>query len=196
MGSQLNAQKESGIKRAGVNFSFGTQQFFPYNDPDYNHDVSAYKAQITYAIFKPGVISYELQFEPGIFRARHQLLNVFFVQPDAGDDYLLQREIFAKETTITEYALNVGFIMRYTPKDKLSLFVLGSIGPMISNTETERLARGFAFSDIIAVGMAYKVGKVMFEIRPGLRHVSNADLKMPNSGHNSSNIDFGISFIL
>jgi hypothetical protein len=73
---------------------------------------------------------------------------------------------------------------------------LGSIGPMISDTETERLAKGFAFSDIVDLGVGYKVGKIMFEVRPGVRHVSNANLQSPNSGLNSSNINFSISVAL
>src|SRR5665648_546493 len=106
------------------------------------------------------------------------------------------REIYTKERTITEYVLNAGFIVRLNLSERLSFFVLGSTGPMVSDTKTERLAKGLVFSDIFAFGVAFKVGKIMFEIRPGLRHVSNANLKYPNSGHNSSNIDFGISVSL
>jgi hypothetical protein len=131
-----------------------------------------------------------------MYSARHKLLNEYYVQPKDGTDYLEQREIFTKEKTITEYVLNVGFLIRYDPKESFSFFVLGSIGPTYSDTKTERLARGFAFSDVLAIGVAYKTGRIMFEISPGIRHVSNADLKYPNSGHNSSNIDFGISVFL
>jgi hypothetical protein len=194
--SQSYAHEESRLLRLGVNYGIGKQQLFPFNSPDYCYNVNGYKVLINYPLKKSGVFSYELQLEPGIYLAKHQLLNKFYVQPKDGADYLEQREIFTKEKTITECALNVGFLVRYNLKDRLSFFILGSIGPMISNTETERVARGFAFSDIITIGAAYKVKKVMFEIRPGLRHVSNANLQYPNSGHNSSNIDFGISFFL
>jgi hypothetical protein len=83
-------------------------------------------------------------------------------------------------------------VFRYRSDKKMSFFMMGSVGPMISDTQTERLAKGFAFSDIIAAGVTYKTGKVMFEVRPGLRHVSNANLQFPNCGHNSTNIDFGL----
>jgi hypothetical protein len=194
--SQLYSQQENRLLRLGIDYGTGKQPFFPFNSSDYLYKVSGYKILLNYQIKKKGVFCYELQIEPGIYSAKHQLLNEYFIQPDRGSDYLEQREFFAKEKTITEYVLNVGIVVRYNAKERLSFFVLGSLGPMISDTETERLAKGFAFSDIIAIGMGYKVGKVMFEISPGLRHVSNANLQKPNSGHNSSNIDFGISLFL
>jgi hypothetical protein len=191
--AQSYGQDEQRAFRMGISYGIGTQQILPYNNPDYSYNVRGYKGLINYPLKKSGRFSYELQIEPGIYLARHQLLNKFFIQPDRGANYLELRDLFTQERTITEYALNVGILVRYNLKERLSFFVLGSVGPMISDTETERLARGFAFSDIFAFGVAYKVGKVMFELRPGLRHVSNLNLQYPNSGHNSSNIDFGIS---
>ncbi len=194
--SQTNAQDQQSTLRIGINYGIGKQQIFPYNSPNYRYDVKHYNVLVNFSIRKSKVFSYELQFEPGIYSAKHQLLEETFMQPKDGADYLEKRKIFTKEKTITEYVLNIGFIFRYTPKERLSLFILGSVGPMFSDTETERLAKGFAFSDIVDVGLAYKAGKIMFDIATGLRHVSNLDLQSPNSGHNSSNIDFGISVIL
>ena len=192
--SQLYSQQDSSLFRIGASYETGKQPFFPFTSPDYTYSVKGYKVLINYRIKESGSFSYELQIEPGIYSARHRLLNEYFIQPDRGSDYLEQREIYKKEKIISEYVLNIGFQVRYALKGKLSLFASGSIGPMISGTETERLAKGFAFADVIATGIAYKVRKVMFEIRPGLRHVSNANLQHPNSGHNSSNLDFGISY--
>ena len=67
---------------------------------------------------------------------------------------------------------------------------------MITDTETERLSKGFAFSDVLALGFSLKVDKVIFDVRPSLRHVSNAQLQSSNAGFNTSNIEFGISFSL
>ena len=196
LSSQSFAQEKKRLIRLGLNYGIGTQQIFPYNSTDYNYDIKGVKAQINYPLRKARVISFEFQLEPALYFAKHQLLNEFFVQPKDGVDYLAQREIFIKEKIITEYALNIGLLIRYNPGNRFSVFILGSLGPMHSNTATERLAKGFAFSDIIAIGLAYKVRNIVFEIKPGLRHVSNADLKYPNSGHNSSNIDLCISFFL
>jgi hypothetical protein len=67
---------------------------------------------------------------------------------------------------------------------------------MYSDTQTERLTKGFAFSDIIQIGAAWRINRVIIEIKPGLRHVSNLDLQYPNAGHNATTIDFGISWFL
>lgn len=194
--SQSFAQGESRALRFGIGYGVGKQQIFPYNNSDYSHNVHGYKALINYPVKKTGRFTYELQVEPGIYVARHRLLNKFFIQPDKGANYLELRDLFSQERTITEYALNIGILVRYNLRDRLSFFILGSTGPMYTDTETERLAKGFAFSDIFAFGVAYRVGKIMFEIRPGLRHESNLNTQYPNSGHNSSNIDFGISVAL
>ena len=124
------------------------------------------------------------------------MLNEYYVQPEDGDDYLLQREIYTQEKTIMEYALNIGLQVRYNISKNFSLVILGSIGPMFSDTPTERLAEGFAFSDIIQIGAGYRINRVMIEIKPGLRHVSNLNLQYPNAGHNATTIDFGISLFL
>jgi hypothetical protein len=195
-GSQSYSQAEVRSLRLGISYGVGKQQIFPYNNSDYSYNVHGYKGLINYPLRKSGKFTFELQVEPGIYIARHQLLNKFFIQPDRGANYLELRDLFAQEKTITEYALNIGIQVRYNLGERISFFILGSTGPMYTDTETERLAKGFAFSDIFAFGIAYKVGKITFELRPGLRHVSNLNTQYPNSGHNSSNIDFGISVAL
>ena len=194
--SKLDAQEEKQALRLGASFGAGTQQFFPYNSPDYKYNVTGFKALINYRVKELRSFSFEVQSDPGLYFARHILLNPDFVQPDYGPNYLELREIYTKEKTIAEYVLNFGLLIRYQPKGKVSFFILGSIGPMISDTATERLAKGFAFSDIVAVGVSFKAGRFEFDVRPSLRHVSNLDIQFPNSGHNSSNIDFGISVFL
>lgn len=191
----MNAQDTTRNIRLGVYYAIGTQQMFPYNDNDYNYSFTGYKLQLNLPL-KKGILSYEMQIEPSVYSSHHQLLNEFYIQPEAGEDYLLQREIYTREKTIMEYALNIGLQVRYNFSNTFSLSVIASIGPMYSDTPTERLAKGFAFSDIIAIGAAYRVKNIMFEVRPGARHVSNADLKMPNAGHNAATIDFGISLFL
>lgn len=191
----LKGQDTTRTVRLGLSFARGSQQMFPYNDKDYTYSFNGYKIIINFPI-KTGKISYELHAEPAIYSSHHQLLNKYYIQPEAGDDYLLQREIYTQEKTIIEYALNLGILIRYNFRSPFSLSFIASVGPMYSGTATERLAKGFAFSDIVAIGAAYKVKNLMFEVRPGVRHVSNADLKMPNAGHNAATIDFGISVFL
>jgi hypothetical protein len=73
---------------------------------------------------------------------------------------------------------------------------LGSIGPLITDTETERMSKGFAFADVLAVGFSINIESFQLDIRPSLRHVSNAGLGSSNAGYNTKNIEFGISYQL
>ena len=59
-------------------------------------------------------------------------------------------------------------------------------------TETERMANGFAFSDVLSFGLTYKIKAISFDVRYGVRHVSNAELQQPNSGYNTTNLEVGI----
>ncbi len=191
-----SAQESNRSTRAGIIIGTGSQQVFPFNCKDYTYNVSSIKGMFNLPISSKGHFSFEVQIEPGLFHATHQLINEFYVQPKEGDDYLEQRERFTKKKSITEAALNVGIVLRYNANSNFGFYIIGSVGPMISDNETERLAKGFAFSDIVAAGVTYRKGNTIFEIRPGVRHVSNANIQLPNSGHNSTNIDLGISFIL
>lgn len=189
------AQDDLSKLRIGFNFALGKQHFFPYNSTDYIYNPTGYKFLINRPL-KTGKLNFEVQIEPSLYRAKHQLLNESFVQPDYGPDYLLKRIIYMRPKIITEYVLSVGFIIRYNFNDTFSSFLMGSIGPMYSDTDTERMTRGFAFSDIAAFGVTMNTKKITFEIRPGVRHVSNADLRYPNCGYNSATVDFGLSFKL
>lgn len=191
---ELAAQQGTTGRHAGIMYTAGSQQAFPFNSPDYLYDIRGIKAVLNLQAARSGIFTFEVQAEPGVNRATHQLLNQYFVQPDFGPDYLEKREEYTKEKTITEYVINFGFQARMHLSGRLSVFLIASIGPMYSDTGTERLAEGFAFSDIIAAGVAFRAGEVLFELRPGLRHVSNADLRFPNSGHNSTNIDFSAAY--
>lgn len=193
--AQDNDEKNRAL-RLGFNYGFGTQQSFPFNSIDYTYDLQFYKFQINYKLKEKRKWKIELNIEPGIYIAEHQLLNENFVQPSFGDDYLDQRLIFSEKKQINEYVINFGILFRHTIFKQLSTYVLGSIGPMISDTDTERLGKGLAFSDIFALGVSYKVKFIYLDVRFSIRHVSNANLKFPNCGHNSTNIEFGLSFQL
>jgi hypothetical protein len=65
---------------------------------------------------------------------------------------------------------------------------------MITDTETERMSQGFAFSDVIALGLSVKADRFQFDIRPSFRHVSNAGFNDKNAGYNTKNIELCISY--
>jgi hypothetical protein len=63
---------------------------------------------------------------------------------------------------------------------------------MIADKASERLAKGFAFSDVFGLGMAYQLGNIQFGYRYSVRHTSNLEMKKPNNGHNTTNMEFSV----
>jgi len=190
------SQKKEKDKRLlfGLNYGQASQNKTPLNDKDYLYNNQYFKIQINYLLLKKKKISYELNIEPSLYLSEHQLLNKYFIQPHETPDYLSLREIFTQKRAFNEYVLNIGIIMRYKIINNFSSYVLGSVGPMFSDKGTERLRKGFAFSDIFGLGFSYELKNVVFDLRLTVRHNSNADLYLPNGGHNSIGLESGISF--
>ena len=183
-----NMNKET---RIGFGYGFGNE----IKNRNYSYSNSYYKLQIYHLVKETQNFKYELVIQPEINFATHQLLNLYFVTPDE-ENYLEKREKFTKLKNIREYAFGIGLCVRTPISEWASIYALGSIGPMITDTETERLSKGFAFSDVLAIGLSMKVDNLLFDLRPSLRHISNAGLSNSNAGFNTKNIEFGISISL
>jgi hypothetical protein len=178
----------------GFNIGWGHEENFLFDDPDYSYDVEFHKLQIYYPLKKKSRISYEILIQPEINIAKHQLHNYFFVTPDE-TDYLAKRALFTQRRTFTEYVLNIGFLVRKPLYHKLDSYLLISIGPSIINKASERLAKGFAFSDNLAIGLNYDIQQhITLDFRGVIRHVSNADLQLPNGGYNTANFEIGLRY--
>ena len=183
-----NTKRETSI---GFHYGFGNE----IKNKNYSYSNSYYKIQLGYVLKETKNFKYELVLQPELNFATHQLLNLYFVTPEE-PDYIEKREKFTKLKDIKEYALGIGLCVRKPVSKIASIYILASLGPMITDTETERLSKGFAFSDVLALGFSLKVDKVLFDVRPSLRHVSNAQLQSSNAGFNTKNIEFGLSLIL
>ncbi|WP_290970769.1 acyloxyacyl hydrolase [Flavobacterium sp.] len=122
-------------------------------------------------------------------------MNFYFVKPET-PNYQQKRDEYTRLKDIREYVLNCGFLVRKPVGKVFSFYALGSIGPMITDTETERMSKGFAFADVLALGFTASYDKFQFDVRPSVRHVSNAGLGSSNAGYNTKNIEFGISYQL
>ncbi len=192
----MYSQKEKETKfKYGFNFGKGKQSIFPFGDKDYKYETTFYKGQINYTFKESGKFSFEINIEPSVYISEHQLLNKHFITPQENPNYIEEREIMTKNKTMKEYVLNLGVISRYHVNNNLSIYALGSVGPMTIDTKTERMAKGFSFSDIFAFGFSHKFKKVIVDFRYGIRHVSNFQLKNPNSGYNSTNFETGFLYI-
>ena len=98
--------------------------------------------------------------------------------------------------TINEGVLHVGMTVQKKISKRSAVYVLGSISPMLTDTETERLSKGFAFCDILALGYTLDLKYFTLDVRPSFRHTSYAGLNTSNAGFNTKNIELGIIFPL
>lgn len=188
------------IKKENLKLGFsngsGKQGRFPLSSPDYIHDVDFYKVQLNYRFKDKRKWAFEINLEPSYNVVKHQLLNSFFIKASDADNFLELRELFGRKRTIKEYVLNMGVIARYKLYKGISTYAIGSVGPMIGDKETERLAKGFAFSDIFGLGVSYDVNVAIFDFRYSVRHTSNLEFDSPNSGHDTSNFECSVLFKL
>ena len=182
--------------RLGFNYGFGKQESFPFNSIDYSYDVQFYKFQLNYQLMEKRKWIFEINMEPAIYFSEHQLLNKYYVRPDSGDDYLIKRLEYTSKKQIKEYVLNIGLLAKYKIFNSLGVYILGSVGPMYFDTDTERMNEGFAFSDIFGLGITYKIKRIYLDMRYSIRHVSNLNISLPNNGLNSTNIEFGLTYTL
>lgn len=190
----LAQESQSKKYEKSIGFSYGVGSEF--ENPNYTYTNSFYKLQFYYQLTtSERKMKYGILIQPEINFATHQLLNEYFVKV-SDPDYVQKREEYTQLKDMKEYVLGVGLTGRRAISKHFVVYFLGSVGPLVIDTETERLAKGFAFEDVAAVGILYKTPKVIFDLRPSLRHVSNAGTQYPNSGYTCKTIEFGVSFPL
>ena len=79
--------------------------------------------------------------------------------------------------------MGIGLKYMYPVTDRISPYIMGSVGPHYISVQTEKQASGFIFADTIGAGIYYFLDrKSALNIGYRFRHVSNADLKSPNGG--------------
>ena len=179
--------------KIGFMYGYGEQGGFLLNDKDYSYSSNLIKLQFYYPL-KTGKFSLDLVIEPSLGFAKHQLLNFYFVEPDE-PDFLAKREEFTRSKLLTEYILSTNLIIGYTFYKRHSIYALIGWGPMYISKRTERLAKGFAFVENIGLGISTQINKKLyFNITGSYRHLSNAELKQPNSGINIVSLEAGLLF--
>lgn len=195
----LNAQEEknnTNWNRLGFVFGYAANDKFIAQDSDYRYDNTIYKFSAHYSLITKPKHTWELSIEPSYYSSKHESFNPwqkFYVSVDNPDYY---REKYMKLKSMNEYVLNLGLIYRYLISKDISVYALGNVGPMYMDTDTEMLKKGFAFSDIFALGVNYKINKFSIDFRTFARHVSNADMQFPNYGFNSIGFEMGTYYEL
>ena len=193
--SEIFAQLKKENFKVGISYGTGSQNKYPFNLSSYTHTVTFYKAVVNYKFSERGRWTFETNLEPSYNIAEHQLLNKYFIKPTY-PDYLEKQALFTQKRTIREYVVNAGMIARFRIYKTASIYALGSVGPMYTDKETERLAKGFAFSDIFGLGLSYGIDRIRLDARCSVRHTSNLNTQRPNNGHNTTNIEFSVLYNL
>ncbi|RZK11150.1 MAG: hypothetical protein EOO46_07790 [Flavobacterium sp.] len=182
-------------KKQNMALGFGYGIGNEIKNSDYTYTNRYLKGQFYYTFKTTKNFRFELLLQPEINFATHQLLNLYFVTPDE-PDFEVKREAYTKLKNIREYVFNVGLVIRKPINDNWSIYALLSVGPMFTDTETERQSKGFAFSDVFGIGFSLNMKDVTLDLRPNIRHTSNAGLQNANAGFNTLNIEAGVIFSL
>lgn len=172
----------------GLYYGFGKD----IKNKDYNYSSHYFKLQFCTVLKESEKMKYELLIQPQVDFVEHQLLNLYYIKEDV-PNYQEKRLKYGMLKNIKNYSLNFGLIISKPLSERLSVFILASIGPMITDTETERLSKGFAFSSVLSLGFSCKIYNSIFEFRPNFGHLSNAGLQQLNNGFNSVNLEFGLN---
>jgi len=109
--------------------------------------------------------------------------------------YLYYRSV--EKTNGYEYGLNIGLLARINVlTDAFSFYFFLSSGPHYIPEMPERQTGGFLFSSNVFLGVNIRIVKNLYlDIRPGLRHLSNLNLKLPNYGINNLVISGGVMYV-
>lgn len=143
----------------------------------YEYDATLYQIQYFRSIASTKNLGIDLLAQPQFNLTKYRYTSTW---PSASKDI--------------ELGINIGIVLRANLfSDFLGLYAAGSIGPHYLSGAPKRQARGFIFSDNVFVGMNIKViQNFYFDLRVGLRHISNAGLLTPNAGINNFIFSLGI----
>lgn len=171
----------------GLNYGSGTSENTPFNAGSYDYDSDFFKVQLNYPLTNGTKWILALNVEPTYYRVDYYSNE--YIATFASS----QRVTIEDKLELNEFSLNLGLQLKYQLPINFTLYILGSIGPTITDKPTERLHEGFAFSDILAFGLNYRLPNFVIDFRASIRHVSNAGLYYPNKGYNSSGLEIGLS---
>ena len=195
---KASAQEKKPPKYWGIHIGYGTQQTAPFHLPDYDFEQVHVLGQL--GVKKLNFKHFDIHFlgELGYYYAQHQLINKWFTTTEYFKDFPenFQQDMLQKKS-IHQVVFHAAFEISYFIHSKTQLIGYAAIGPMWTSRQTERLAKGIAFSDNIGLGIKFELNEKMWlSSLVTIRHESNADLQFSNSGHNTLGIRMGVVFNL
>ena len=168
--------------KIGFNIGFGSQRVRNASlGVNYTYDATFYQLQYYRALKQRSTWGIDLLLQPQYNKTR-------FIQ-HVGDTALIEGY---------EAGINVGFLFRKNfLNDRISLYLLASIGPHYVSGTPDRQVSGFIFSDNFDLGLQIELDeKLYLDIRPGIRHISNGSTRHPNGGVNDITFDIGFMYLL
>jgi len=189
----FSQKNESPIRwlRTGFIYGFSAQNKYIPQDPDYFYKSNIYKFSNHFHLYKKPKYSWEITAEASYYQSKYECYNKWHEYFTSSTDIEAERARLLPIKDMNEYVLNFGILYRRWLSENLSVYANGSVGPMHIDADTERLKKGFAFSDIFSLGFNYRKNQFSIDLKTMIRHVSNADLKYPNFGHNAVGFEFG-----
>ena len=194
----LTAQDIKKSKHWGIHFGYSTQQTVPFHSYDYDLEQGHVLGQLRLKNYTFKKVDVQFLAEGGYYYAQHQLINKWFTSSEFFNHFPenFHHQMLLKKP-IHQVVFHAAVEIAHYLNPKTQVFGYAAIGPMWTSQLTERLAKGFAFSDNIGVGVKFKLSKKMWLSNMVIiRHESNVNLKFPNSGHNTLGVRLGVIFNL
>ena len=92
--------------------------------------------------------------------------------------------------TDIEFGVGVGLKYAYPVTEKISPYIMGTVGPHFFTLKNEDQATGFVFANTFGAGLYFYLDKKSaINLGYRYRHISNAGIKDPNGGINTQ---FGV----
>lgn len=184
----LKAQNNPKIDKSKLRYGFmyGWADQSPFKETDYSWEVNQLKLQINYPFKQGRKFVYEATVEPQINFVKYRLFDRSLNRPENA----LRRTV--DQNHLMEIGLILGGIARYPITRNLSLYGMVSFGTFYLTNRNKRIAEGIAFANQGSLGIRIKVfNKTYFDVRAGMRHLSNAGIQKPNSGVNTFHLESG-----
>ncbi|MFI5221634.1 MAG: acyloxyacyl hydrolase [Bacteroidia bacterium] len=140
--------------------------------------------------YRPVLLMAHLGLDPFNHKDLPGIVSIFF-EPQI-NPVLIKNAV--QENWNMEFGLNVGIQHQYRLTKRISVYELISTGPHFIGAHTITQTRGFIFSDNMGAGIYFfATEKTGLNLGFRIRHISNADILMPNHGVNTYNFYLGWS---
>lgn len=184
------------LEKIGFQISQLNEKNFLFDDPDYFLKGTTIKFQLFYPLKDLGNWDFNLIVQPQVQLLQHRLDNPFFIQPnDYPNNFLELRERLVQKRNMSLYALELGFQLRRQLLKNIFFEFTAGLGLAYIDTETERLASGFTFTEGLSIGLAKAFTGCEIYVGGSLNHISNFNLQNPNSGYNLLGWELSFRFL-